>query len=188
MNKKIIWLVVIILLLPLLICLFKKFTPTEQHTFVNYSTIIGLYISICAFVITVWQVWGIKDRTESIQSAVVATQNKIQYIFSVADIAKTISTIRAIKDDIDNERFDVARVRLCDVKDLLESLDYMENITLDRKELNRVRTNTLINLSSIDKQIRNTQELDRVTFNKDMEEVATLLNGVNSQLKNKLKK
>lgn len=106
-------------------------------------------------------------------------------VLVISDIAKIVTTIRIIEEYINSEKYELAKLRLCDVKDFMMRVEFIGKIELDIEEFGRLKKRVEIDLNSIDKQISNKAKLDKIIFCQDMEEIASMLSRIENQLKSK---
>ena len=118
---------------------------------------------------------ALQNITKSTQSAVAQTREKVEQILSISDIAKIVTTIRIIEEYINSEKYELAKLRLCDVKDFMMRVEFIGKIELDIEEFGRLKKRVEIDLNSIDKQMSNKAKLDKIIFCQDMEEIASML-------------
>lgn len=182
---KILLAVIFLALLVVIIWLYYKYTSQEQQTIFNLATLLGFYVSIYGLVVTLWQIIALQNITKSTQSAVAQTREKIEQILSISDIAKIVTTIRLIEEYINSEKYELAKLRLCDVKDFMMRVEFIGKIELDIEEFGRLKKRVEIDLNSIDKQLSNKARLDKIIFCQDMEEIASMLSRIENQLKSK---
>lgn len=184
-TKIIVIALVFLILLGLIIKLYYKYTPNDLKNIFNISTLIGLYISLYGFFIAIYQIIAIKNTTEETQKAIKETRTKIDHLLSLADCTKSIATIRTIKENINNEKYELAMLRLCEIKDFMMRIKYVSNITYDESELNKLINMVILHLNNLNKQINNIKDIDKIVFCRDLENAATVLTNLEYQLKNK---
>lgn len=177
--------IIFFVLLGAIIGLYYRYTSQEQQTIFNLATLLGFYVSIYGLAVALWQIMALQNITKSTQSAVAQTREKVEQILSISDIAKIVTSIRIIEEYINSEKYELAKLRLCDVKDFMMRVEFIGKIELDIEEFGRLKKRVEIDLNSIDKQISNKAKLDKIIFCQDMEEIASMLSRIENQLKSK---
>lgn len=184
-TKLLLAIIFFVLLGSIIIGLYYKYTSQELQTIFNLATLLGLYVSIYGLGVTLWQIIALQNITESTKSAVTETREKIEQILSISDIAKIVTTIRIIEEYINSEKYELAKLRLCDVKDFMMRIEFISNIKFDKDDFGRLKKRVEIGLNNLDKQMSNKGKLDKVVFCQDMEEIASMLSQLENQLKSK---
>lgn len=90
----------------------KIFLPEYLYNVVNVISILGVYSSVFALVVTLYQVMSIKQISEQ-------TKEKINNVLSVSDCTKYATLVRTVQDDIRCSRYELALYKLQQVKDYL---------------------------------------------------------------------
>lgn len=90
----------------------RFFLPEHLYNVVNVISIIGVYSSVFALVVTLFQVMSIKQISEQ-------TKEKITNVLSVSDCTKYATLVRTVQDDIRYSRYELALYKLQQVKDYL---------------------------------------------------------------------
>lgn len=169
----------------LIIGLYYKYIPQEQQTIFNLATLLGFYVSIYGLAVALWQIIALQNITKSTQLAVAETREKVEQILSISDLAKTVTIIRIIEEYINSEKYELAKLRLCDVKDFMTRVEFIEKIEFDKDDFGRLKKRVEIGLNNLDKQMGGKGRLDKVVFCQDMEEIASMLSRLENQLKSK---
>ena len=86
---------------------------------------------------------------------------------------------------INSEKYELAKLRLCDVKDFMMRVEFIGKIEFDKDDFGRLKKRVEIGLNNLDKQMSNRGKLDKVIFCQDMEEIASMLSRLENQLKSK---
>ena len=167
-----------------LICgLYYQYIPQEQLTIFNLATLLGFYVSIYGLAVALWQIIALQNITISTQFAVKQTREKVEQILSISDLAKIVTIIRIIEEYINSEKYELAKLRLCDVKDFMMRVEFIGKIEFDKDDFGRLKKRVEIGLNNIDKQMSNRGRLDKIVFCQDMEEIASMLSRLENQLK-----
>ena len=187
MTKSIkIWVgLIFLVLLDLIIWLYHIYTMGDQRTIFNLATLLGFYVSIYGLAVALWQIFALQNQAEQAQKTITETRTKIDHILSLSDCAKSIGTIRTIKENINNGKYELAMLRLCEVKDFMMRIKYVSNITYNEEELSRLINMTILHLNNLNKQINKIKDIDKIVFCRDLENIASVLINLEYQLKNK---
>lgn len=182
---KILLSIIFFILLGLIMGFYVKYIPQDQHSIFNLATLLGFYVSLYGLTVALWQIMALQNIAQSTQLAVTRTREKVEQILSISDLAKIITLIRIIEEYIKSEKYELAKLRLCDVKDFMVRVEYIPKIELDKEEFGRLKKRVEIGLNNLDKQMSCKGKLDKVVFCQDMEEMASLLSRLENQLKSK---
>ena len=87
-----------IIIFGLIIGLYGKYTPDYQKNIFNLSTLIGGYISAYGLFVAILQIFALQAITQSTQTAVKETKEKVEQILSISDLAKIVANIRFIEE------------------------------------------------------------------------------------------
>ena len=166
-STKILLGVIFFILLALICGLYYQYIPQEQLTIFNLATLLGFYVSIYGLAVALWQIIALQNITISTQFAVKQTITRI------------------IEEYINSEKYELAKLRLCDVKDFMMRVEFIGKIEFDKDDFGRLKKRVEIGLNNLDKQMSNRGKLDKVIFCQDMEEIASMLSRLENQLKSK---
>lgn len=184
-TLKIIFGLLFVFLLGIIIWLYHKYAPEEQKTIFNLATLLGSYISAYGLVVAIYQIFALQTITQSTQIAVKETKQKVEQILSIADLSKIVTTLRVIEEYINSDKYELAKLRLCDVKDFMARVEFIESIKFDKEKFEQLQKRVEIGLRNLDKQISRKNNLDKIVFCQDMEETASMLSRLENQLKSK---
>lgn len=176
---------IFLFLLVVILILFFQLVKVEQKTIFNFATIVGTYISAYGLIVALIQINALKSVTESTKAAVTETKTKLQHILSISDLSKATTTLRAIQIYINNDKFELAKLKLCDVKDVLLKIDYIGEVVFDKSHFRNLKETINLDLYNLDEQINNKKEIDKSVFCRDMEKITTMFNNIENQLKSK---
>ena len=143
----------------------------------------GLWVSVYGVFITLVQILKVKKTTEATDQAIKDTRAKMDLILSVAEVSKHVVNLRFIKECVTNNKMELARLRLGDVKDFMSKIGYIEDLRYDKSSYKRLINSLEININSLEQEINQTQKVDKNVFAKDIESVATFLIEVENKLK-----
>ena len=174
-STKILLGVIFFILLALICGLYYQYIPQEQLTIFNLATLLGFYVSIYGLAVALWQIIALQKQT----------REKVEQILSISDLAKIVTITRIIEEYINSEKYELAKLRLCDVKDFMMRVEFIGKIEFDKDDFGRLKKRVEIGLNNLDKQMSNRGKLDKVIFCQDMEEIASMLSRLENQLKSK---
>lgn len=174
--------VIILLASVAIIIVLGMVTNMDMSLILTYE---GLWISIFGVILTLIQVMKIKKTTDATEEAVISTRKQMNLVLSVSDTAKHVANIRFIKECITNDKLELARIRLSDVKDFMGRIGYIDDLEYDKSKYKKLINSLEANLNSIEQKINANQEVDKLVFCKDIERVATFLIDVENNLKSR---
>jgi uncharacterized protein YpuA (DUF1002 family) len=165
----------------------------SQRELLNCISIAGMCISIGGLFFTIWQliltrkqIKGIEEDNKTIRDEVSKVLNSFNAFLSVADLEKAIQFIYYINDKINCEKYEIAQLRMNDLKTILIEIrtkrnsrkyrtenygDYITNLDIDVKNINHFFLNN---------------EKNNVDFGKVSDNLMNTLTAL-TQIKNKLK-
>ena len=162
-------------------------TTLNDTDIINYVTIYGTYITICAFIITIMQIWRVRSISEETQISINKTTDRIKHILSVADFSKSIKTIEEIQDYIRNNRIELAILRLSEIKKTLicikQNQEYKDFANSARCQ--ELISQTGINLQSLRDHMETGKALSKSCLETELEQIGTLFIEIETSLKNK---
>lgn len=148
-------------------------------------TYAGLWTSIYGVILTFVQIMKIQRTTEATAKAIKDTRAQMDLVLSVSDVSKHVVNLRFIKECVTNNKMELARLRLGDVKDFMTKIGYIEDLKYDKHTYKRLINSLESNINSLEQDINNTQKVDKNIFAKDLESVVSFLMEVENKLKSK---
>ena len=145
----------------------------------------GLWVSFYGVAMTFFQVLKLKDTAAATEIAVQETRKQMKLVLSVAQIAKNISDLRYVKECVTNDKLELARLRLGDIKDFMSEIGYIDGLDYDKNSYRKLVITLEGNLHSIEQDINGTQFIDKNVFSKELERVVSFLMEVENKLKSK---
>lgn len=82
-----------------------------------------------------------------------------------------------------DEKYEIAHLRLCDVKDFMVTVPSMTNVQYNSKDYKRLYDLVESDLDYINQRILNMVDIDTVTISKDLESVVSFVNSLASRIK-----
>ncbi len=95
----------------------------EEKSIVNIVNIVGTVFSIVAFIIAIIQLNSIKKISIITNSTIEETKNKLKNSFSISDVSRGIKIIQEIQNYMSTDKYELARMRLQDLKPILIQLE-----------------------------------------------------------------
>lgn len=176
------WSVFIFIIGCILIWMLKYISMLDTSQILTYE---GLWASIFGVILTLWQVMQLKDTAKATKEAVKATRKQMDLILSVSDVSKHVANLRFVKEYMTNDKTEMARLRLGDVKDFMSKIGYIDDLEYDINTYKRLINSLEANLNSIELEINKTQLIDKNVFCKDLEKVASFLMDIENKLKSR---
>lgn len=179
-----IFITIIVLLICIIIC-FKL--DNSLKNIVNYFTITGTTLSVLGLYFTYMQILSIKSSNEAAVNAVNQSINRINQILNVSDISKSIQNITEIQNYLKNEQFDLALLRMKDIKILIISVKYITALKdfTTGIEYSNLLQDFQIDLNNINNFLQNMAKKPNLkTINLNLENLSTKLSEFENHLKN----
>lgn len=145
----------------------------------------GLWVSTYGVGLTFIQVIKLKKTTDATNDAVNETKTQMRLVLSVSHIAKNVAELRYVKECITNDKMELARLRLSDVKDFISEVGYIDGLNFDKSVYKKLVNSIDANLNSLEQTINDTQKVDKDVFSRDIEKVVTFLIDIENKLKSK---
>ena len=145
----------------------------------------GLWISVYGVLLTFIQVSRVKKTTEATEEAIKTTRTHMDHLLSISDISKHVAYLRFVKECVTNDKMEMARLRLGDIKDFMTKIGYIRDLDIDQYKHGRLINTLEANLNCLDQDINQTQKVDKVVFCNDLEKVASFLMSIENELKAK---
>jgi len=184
-SKQIIAISSFVILSLVVIIIFSKL-KSDQQTVVNFFTLYGTFASVFGICITYLQIKSVKEANEGTELAIWQSLKRTNQLLSVAEISKSIKVINEIQNYISYKKYDLALIRLRDLKFSLIQNKYnneLESI-IETEGYKKLITNLGVDISNIDNLISTGRE--GIDFNKVKRNLATI-ETILSEFENKLK-
>ena len=104
-------------------------------------------------------------------------------VLSITEFAQIVSIIRKIKLFVRDGKYELAIERISDVKDFLDRLDFIGIPQAGEGKVARFKNKLDVNMNDLERMRIRPGYLDRESFMKDMEDLVTLLNQMDNQIK-----
>lgn len=111
---------------------------------ITYLSLSGSIASIVGILFAIYQILKIKSNAEITRISVEETRNDIERILSIADLAKSNETIKLIQDSIAREKYEIALLRLQELK--LMIIEFKEIPLLDVDDFKSKMSDLIIKL------------------------------------------
>lgn len=102
-----------------------ELTEEYKHWFtVNWINLIGIGLTLFGVIITIVQIYKLKSLNEATKLAVEETTKKVEKIVSIQNLSICGELIETIQENIRNNKFEVANLRIKDLQDkIIEILE-----------------------------------------------------------------
>jgi hypothetical protein len=139
---------------------------------------VGSVASFVGLLIVAIQLMGVKNATTAAVIAAKETRDSISTMLALADVSRTIKLIEQVQNDVGSSRYEVARVRLQDVRANL--VHFQPSIArLGEEEASRFEqllTNTSVDLTNLYSAAQGSgKPLNAARFAKGLEDLIALL-------------
>jgi hypothetical protein len=151
---------------------FFLLVPVGERTIVNGFTIFGTPLSLYGIAIAYLQIGSVRKINKVIEEEVRASTAKKDMLLSVSDIQKAISIINYINDKINNEKYELAQLKIGDLREIVVSIkckknfneyvpenygSHLSNLTDDIGSINNYirNNNNMLNLELISRHLTN---------------------------------
>lgn len=176
-----IWCLAVIGLLVIIFCFFR-WAPEAQKSLIDLAGLLGSYITLCGFAITLWQISVLKSASEATEAAIVDARNDIKRVSTVSEISKYLTIIRQIKEYVKEDKYDIAQLRLYELKDFLFAMEQEQGLRVDKESIKAIRKNAQNQLTAVDNKLVNNMDIKKDYFSRSMEEIASGLVGIKTNL------
>lgn len=146
-------------------------------------SVVGSSVSLVALLITLCQIIKTKSVVEQTKDAVSLARKQIDTVLTVSDMSKIAEYVRFINRCLLDEKYEIAHLRLCDVKDFMVTVPSMTNVQYNSKDYKRLYDLVESDLDYINQRILNMVDIDTVTISKDLESVVSFVNSLASKIK-----
>jgi hypothetical protein len=169
----------------LLMILFFGFLDNKDRTLLNFFGIIGTFLSVYGIWIAYEQIKSTKATTEQTNRAVVNSLSRIIQLFSVADLSRAIKIIHEIQNFILSEKYELALLRMKDLKATLIQVKYnKELLSLTNIEIyNKAITDLSIDTNNINDLLLGKKKVNFSKVNENLNQIETILGEFENKLK-----
>jgi hypothetical protein len=168
--------------------LYFVFFDQKDQNMINGITVLGTYLSLLGIVISYFQIKSVKDINEKTKTAIEKSLQRLNQLVVVADLSKAIKIIDEIQQYIVHEYYQIALIRMKDLKSILIQAKHNE-------EANKLieYESFCINLNELIVDIKNMHEFTTgykktsLNFSKianHLEDLSTTLTAFEHKLKN----
>ncbi len=179
---------ILLIILTLIIIIIFFCLPNKEKTVVNGFTVFGTYFSLLGLLIAYIQIRSIKKTSEATKTAVNESLLEMSRVLSVSDITKSVRTIREIQSFFPQHKYEIALMRMKDLKSLVIQFKYNEELTENTQKNNykqRIR-NLGLDINNLHELICKNIEPESVNIpkiNQNLENFATTLTEFENILK-----
>lgn len=178
-------LIIVGLALTFYILLFKL--TTAERTTINIISVIGTMASLFGLAIAFIQIIALKEISVITQNTISDTKNKLMLGISISDVTEALSLVSEIDSFIGNQKYEIARLKIMDLREKLIQFKSSEEFKLIVQE---VRIKEIIETLNLQISILYNVVFSEIELkfnsedvNSQLQEVATYL----TDFKNKIK-
>lgn len=102
--------------------------PDIQRTIANGFTLFGTYFSLYGLLIAYLQIKSIKETSKETQKAVNESTIRINQVLSISELSKSNKIIQEIQTSLQNDKLELALIRMKDLKSILIQIKYNEDL------------------------------------------------------------
>jgi hypothetical protein len=102
----------------------------SEKTLVNVSTVIGTIASFFGLGIAFIQIFALKEISVITQATIQDTKNKLMLGISISDVTESIKLISEIDSYIGNQKYEIARLKIVDLREKLIQFKSSEEFKL----------------------------------------------------------
>lgn len=168
-------------------CLFINLSDHEI-TVANAFTLFGTYFSLYGLVVAYLQIQSIKGISTETKDAVDASAKKVNQIISVSELSKSNKVVQEIQIYLQDNKFELALVRMKDLKAILIQIQYNEHLAdyVNDKLYNVNITDLATDMNNLyDHMTGGKKGINFSKLNQNMENLSTTLSQFENQLKYK---
>ncbi len=156
----------------------------DDRTLLNISSIIGSIASLCGVIIAISEISSIKKISEITQNTIAETRSKLIQRISISDISKARNFIKQSQDYIRKNEYELAYLRLDDLRPLLEQFHHINEFTkLQEYENYRILLKNMnVSIVSI-RDYKGKKEINTSKINKNLDEILAVLIKFENHLK-----
>ena len=186
-NADILTIILVVVGLLLTIVIIGFGLKSEEKTTVNIISILGTMASFFGLAIAFIQIVALKEISVVTQNTISDTKNKLMLGISISDVTESIKLISEIDTFIGNQKYEIARIKIIDLREKLiqfKSSEEFKLIIQDSKikeiiELLNVQISTLYIIIFSEEEIK----YDSKSINKQLQEIATHLTDFRNNIK-----
>lgn len=177
------FLIFLIALMVVGLVIFLAFIRSPESTIYDDITVVGSAVSFVALLITLVQILKTKSVVEQTKEAVLQTRRQVETLLNVSDISRIIEYIRYVDLCIKGEKYESAHLRLCDVKDYMVKIPLVKDLQYSSDAFKCLYRKVESDLGAINQKITGDVAVNASTVCEDLEEVASFMNNIVTQLK-----
>lgn len=126
-------LIILGLALTFYILLFKL--TTNERTTINIISVIGTMASLFGLAIAFIQIIALKEISVITQTTISDTKNKLMLGISISDVTEALSLVSEIDSFIGNQKYEIARLKIMDLREKLIQFKSSEEFKLIVQEV-----------------------------------------------------
>ena len=172
----------------LIVLLFRYFLVENQRNLVNFFTLYGTYASLYGLIIAYLQLIKIKVAAQQTKIAVQETSIRMNQILSVSDLSKSIKTIQEIQNYMMAKKYELALLRMKDLRFALNTVQHSQNITntVHSETYSQCLVNLGIDIVNLNDLINGYKTgLNFSKVNQNLDSLETFIGNIENELKYK---
>lgn len=183
------WLTVVLIIFGLVMTFYILVfgLSTAEKTTINIISVIGTMASLFGLAIAFIQIIALKEISVITQTTISDTKNKLMLGISISDVTEAISLVSEIDSFIGNQKYEIARLKIIDLREKIIQFKSSEEFKLIVKESRikeiietlNIQISILYNIVFSEIEVKFNSE----DVNSQLQEVATYLTDFRNKIK-----
>ena len=183
------WLTVVLIIFGLVMTFYILVfgLSTAEKTTINVISVIGTMASLFGLAIAFIQIIALKEISVITQTTISDTKNKLMLGISISDVTEAISLVSEIDSFIGNQKYEIARLKIIDLREKIIQFKSSEEFKLIVKESRikeiietlNIQISILYNIVFSEIEVKFNSE----DVNSQLQEVATYLTDFRNKIK-----
>lgn len=147
----------------------------------DYVSFISAIVSVAGFILTLWQVWGIKKK---ISDAAEDARKRLREVLDLSQISKTIKLIEQIQANANSRKWDLAMSQMQELHSVLIQISSKEDLRkFVRDDFDTGLMTMPSNMNKINELCKGTRNDDLRTLFLDLQKIKDNLLIIDAHLK-----
>lgn len=158
----------------------------DKENIINYISVLGSYASLLGILIAYKQIKSVKEISKITKQSVEDNVAEVNQYLSYSEISKTIQVVSEIENYIQVSRCESALIRMKDLKLALIEISSNFRVVKEESNLPMLKKNITVlglDINNIYAYITEGVEVDFKVINQNLENIATVLAQLQSELK-----
>jgi len=176
---------IFVILSLIIILIFFRLRAADQ-TIVNFFTLYGTFASLFGIYLTYLQINSVRETNEKTKVAINLSLSRTNQILSISEISKSIKVINEIQNYISYQKYDLALIRLKDLKFSLIQIKYNSDLKslVETEGYIKLITTLGVDITNIYNQVfLGRVGIDFNKVNKNLTAIETILSDFENKLK-----